>query len=398
MPGEKRAPQPNRAVRPELLFTELNGGVIDEEDYLAQAVNVLDNYDKSPENFRLPANEAVHWSDRQQIIDDDNIQNGYAKFNDGCYYIASDVFLPNLTGDMFAWWLNYCDDNEKFKWWHPSHHLQGGWDPQFYATPMYERFSDHFVGHTHVIKHTIGDFKSRFHNDYLRSENYFDCSFFEERNVKHCILARTHAYDPSYGDIAFGYLLYVAIERENQLFLRTRYWLGSFEKTAGGKWFNWIANTWLARKYLISKQLAGALWQHVDQQNACLSVFLAKLYAKESLYQPESGRFEVRAVVGDDNRSVTKPEARGDRKYFFGADEDEDGLDMNVGRENDGSQKSGSAQSGSQQSVSQQSGSQRSGSVRSDNQENDNNSDRESIDNGIELDEIEAGTGVRNRW
>lgn len=318
---------PPNAIRPELLFTELNDGIVDEHDYLAQSVNILDNYSKNPDDHRLPNDEAIYWSDRQRIIDDDAKQNGYASFSDGSWYLASDVVFDEVTADMFMWWLNFCDDNEKFKWWHPKNHIQGGWDPQFYSVPCYERDPDYFVNHAHVMKHSVGNFRGRFHNDFIRAENYFDCTNFEERNVKHCVLARTHIFDPSYGDIAFGFLLYVLIERNGKMFLRTRLWLGAFEKISGGTWwFNRIANTKLFRKLYIKEAVTKALWQHLDEQSACLAAFLPKLYRKESQISRQRNSFEVRGYGESNARAanISKgTETRTTSGYFYGADEDE---------------------------------------------------------------------------
>eukprot|EP01041_Mallomonas_annulata_P009754 gene9754-20287_t len=314
---------PLNPVRPELLFTELNSGVIEEDDYLAQAAIALDKHNLQSVRGRLAAREAIHWSERQRVIADDSIQNGYVPFSDGCWYIAADETYEGCTADMFTWWINYCDDSEKFRWWHPRNHLEGGWDPQFYGVPVFERLSDHFVNHTHVLKHNYSKTKNRIHNDYLRVESFFDSSAFDANNIKGCIIARSHVYDDTQGDIAIGFIVYVLKEVNGSLIVKTRIWLGSFEKITPGfppaKWVNVLANTWLFRKMYLPETLARSLWLHAGEQSVCLKSFLCKVYTavaiNKSLMKPKA------SMTGRPNIDMSK------RGFFDTGDDDDDDND-----------------------------------------------------------------------
>ena len=128
--GGKKSKKDN-VVRAELLFSELNGGNIEENDYLAISTSVLDKFKPEKQFVVYPSNIGISWEERYKVLEAKHgIENGCCRMPNGCWYVAHHKILEECDGAQVNWWFNYCDDSEKFRWWHPKNHIQGGWDPQ----------------------------------------------------------------------------------------------------------------------------------------------------------------------------------------------------------------------------------------------------------------------------
>jgi len=121
-------------VKGALLLSELTGNDIGNDDYLGRAAIALErmNYNKPPVQFN--SSSGVRWSDRNILLRNDFDEGKHddvcTKFADGTWYISTKQIMNNCNSDMIYWWFNYCDDTEKYRWWHPRKNIQGIWDPQ----------------------------------------------------------------------------------------------------------------------------------------------------------------------------------------------------------------------------------------------------------------------------
>lgn len=124
-------------VKPEFILTELNGNVVQEDDFLGQAAMAL-------EGFVVDDGDVVHVSNdialpiwrASELLRPGyrGLDQGCARLRDGTWFIVSKADIGHVSGEMFDWWLSHCDSSEAFTWWHPYAHTGGEFEPCFYAT------------------------------------------------------------------------------------------------------------------------------------------------------------------------------------------------------------------------------------------------------------------------
>ena len=110
-------------VKGDLLYTELNGNKISDNDCLGRAVIALDRYSYDQPAIEYDDVRGIRWKERNILLNaskyDSNDSNFCSKFSDGTWYITTKQVMQGCNGAMLYWWFNFCDDSEKFHWWHP---------------------------------------------------------------------------------------------------------------------------------------------------------------------------------------------------------------------------------------------------------------------------------------
>ena len=49
---------------------------------------------------------------------------------------------------MVKWWFGYVHTTERYKWWHPRHHVFSDW--------IVERGTGRYIGGTHIAQEYVG--------------------------------------------------------------------------------------------------------------------------------------------------------------------------------------------------------------------------------------------------
>jgi len=68
-----------------------------------------------------------------------NNKNVFSSDSAGMWFVAILTDMGEVTGEMFKWWVNHCDDNSKFVWSHPYANKSCVWDTSFYAVQPKDR-------------------------------------------------------------------------------------------------------------------------------------------------------------------------------------------------------------------------------------------------------------------
>lgn len=278
-------------VKPELLVSELIGEVT-EDDYYARSITILDNFtieriDISQTNKGLSLDDAYLLANPGYL----SLEHGYTRLANGTMYIAVLTNLgQEINGKMFDWWFCNVDNKEKYRWWHPRDHIDGNWDPQYYAIMPQERSLGHYINHIHIVKEKINNIDQYLHIEFERPSKYFDITKFNEQNITACLVARIHTYDSMLGMIAIGHLIHIVrtIDDNGNSELRSRFWLGdiNYPETSDNIVFanmiNNIANTYLIRYIKASSSLAYNILKHCSEEMHCLKEILPDFYKRST--------------------------------------------------------------------------------------------------------------------
>ena len=103
------------AIKGELLVSELLGK-IEDNDYFAKAMTVLENFVIEPPNAdECKSENYLDVQHAYKLCDDGYLplENGYARGADGTWCIACKIDLENVTGEMFEWWFRACENTER---------------------------------------------------------------------------------------------------------------------------------------------------------------------------------------------------------------------------------------------------------------------------------------------
>lgn len=267
---------------------ELNGGA-SREDYLARSMMVLSTFQiRDPTNGKFNASSFVDISMAQQMLKPGHqeLEHGYVRRSDGTWYIACHTDLGDgCNGEMFDWWFRNCDNTERYRWWHPKDHIEGEWNPQFYAVQPPDRVFGHYIGHTHRVTEVIAGVKQTIRIEFERPSKYFDVNMFPSARVTACICGRISIEDPTMGLIAVGHVIHMVRETGNgNSELRSRFWLGDIDKVQDDDVLlsfglvNCLGNTCLFRRIKATTHTARGLWVHCAQEMMCLKAFLPHFY------------------------------------------------------------------------------------------------------------------------
>ncbi len=273
-------------VPPELLVSKLIGHTND-DDYYARSTLLLNEFKvNDPTNGEFSDEFSFNIEDAYKMLDEPSLEHGYVRRKDGSWYIACYTELGrDINGEMIDWWFRNCDNNEKYRWWHPKNHVAGTWEPQFYAVMPHERKAGHCIDHTHIVEEIIDGKARSMQIEYTRPSKYFDVSRFEEYGVTACLVGRIYIKDSSLGMVAAGHVLHMVREHDGVSEMRSRYWLGDIaypetvENFVFARLVNYVSSFPLYRLIKMPTAYARGIWIHCAEEMACLREFLPHYYA-----------------------------------------------------------------------------------------------------------------------
>jgi hypothetical protein len=323
-------------IPPELLIAEINGEIA-ENDYFARSVKVLQNIQIDNIDIYKPE-DAIDLDDAYLLAEPGYLamENGIVRKPDGSLYIAIFVDLGyEVNGDMFDWWFCNCDNNEKFRWWHPVNHVSGTWDPAFYSMMNFERQPGHYIDHIHITQQYIPSSSSSSRNstanvninenntnnannnnpnplhkeddsssknmysiqiEYIRPSKFFDTAKFEENNITCCIIGKINLKDSFFQTyIHFGYVFYIIREINGRSELRIRYFLGDsffyYLENMDNYYYSqlvyYLTNNYLFRCFKLPISLGKNIYQNCLEEMLCLREILPHYYRQTQQAQRE---------------------------------------------------------------------------------------------------------------
>jgi len=304
-------PSFTNVVKAEYLVSEILGEV-NEDDYFGRSARVLDGFQVSDptggEQFDqhsiMPLDESFRMVEPGYM----DLEHGYVRTENGGWYVACLTDLgENVNGEMIDWWFRNCDDDEKYRWWHPKDHIKGTWDDSFFAAMPHERNRGHYVGHTHIVEECIGGLKQNLLIEFERTSKYFDVSSFDDNNITACLVAKVYVEDPVAGVLAVGHLIHMVREQYGRSELRSRFWIGNDVQVKNPTVYpffsgvvNYVSNQWWYKYFRLPKSTARGLWIHCAQEMQCLKEFLPHYY-NHSVQKTDDLRKKLWSSADDHN-------------------------------------------------------------------------------------------------
>ena len=216
------------------------------------------------------------------------IESGLVRRPDGSWFMAIHTdFGKKVNGEMFDWWFQNCDDNEKYRWSHPRHNMECTWDPTYYASMPHERKRCYHIDHIQYIRKELDGVEISLQIEYLRPSKYFDVKQLQEKKVSAVVVGRIYNNDPNLGLVGFGYIVHLVREISNkgESECRTRIWLGdmvypeTLDNFLYARCMNYIGSSPLYKSWKFSQSVAYAIYTSFSEEMNALTSFLPHYYS-----------------------------------------------------------------------------------------------------------------------
>ena len=212
------------------------------------------------------------------------LENGYARLNNGQFFVAVRTEMPEATGAMFGWWMGWhYMEAQRYKLWHPRAHIANGTREMQGDDPALSDREKYMT--SHYVTEYIGN------NLDSITITFFDPSRFFGREADLASGGTTALVcgrvDLQRAPISIGWIIHQIREREDGTEMRSRFWLGRPEISGSRRNDprNWLLRSrWFQRKAMPAN-LGRDMVVHCAMEMNHLASFLPELYA---LYHPDA--------------------------------------------------------------------------------------------------------------
>jgi hypothetical protein len=217
------------------------------------------------------------------------------------------IDLGACTGEMFEWWILFCDSTEKFRWWHPECNLEMEWDPTFYAVQPVERGDGCHIGHTMYIKALMNGSEYEFQLEFLDETHcvVFEDYESEDSKVTCFLAANIKVVLPVLGRTQIGQIAFQVRCSDEINELRTRIWLGDIlteESSSMHSTAQSSANAYLPRCNLFPFDFARVVHKYVCESMFCLRTILPGVHSTRAHFYKRNmieGQYEREYISSD---------------------------------------------------------------------------------------------------
>lgn len=194
----------------------------------------------------------------------------------GIYEVSALTPMPGVTPEMVRWWFaDYMQTSEHYQRWYPGAHIWMGWE---------NKVPGEYVGASHLVHEYIGEEMQKLRIQFVPPEEILGDVTLGADDVAVC--AKPGLLEQP---INGGQMCHIIRATEDGAEMRSRFWLGMVAKRDGNEQIGSIegivANTYLARKFGVSRSAAIDLMNHCTEEMRILAGFLPELYAAETREQ-----------------------------------------------------------------------------------------------------------------
>ncbi len=208
----------------------------------------------------------TEFENANEILTSSILQNeiGYTKMQNGDLLVSMTCPMPNVTHEMINWWFWWhAQEPVRYKLWYPHEHLSISYDKKQAAYFKAEKFTK-FEPNTHYPIEKIGSAPLPLRISFMNPIDFgFDEKIMAETGVKTILCANVGAFK---GLIEHTKMCHIFFERDDGLFLVSRFWLG---KTLKNK---------LIRKFMLTDEMALDMAKHCYVEYRNLAAKLPSLY------------------------------------------------------------------------------------------------------------------------
>jgi hypothetical protein len=205
------------------------------------------------------------------------LESGYTKLPSGQHLIACHTKMPDLTGEMFEWWMGWhYMEPQRYKLWHPQAHLSNGTlemagdDPQLGNREKYQT--------THFVHEYMGNDAAEICITFAPASRYFSAvenPYSEE--ITALICGEITLRKPK---LTVGHIIHQIRQVPGGAEMRSRFWMGRPSFAAYGKrdMRNRIVRSQLISDLMTPNGLSRDLLAHCGMEMNHLSSFLPQLF------------------------------------------------------------------------------------------------------------------------
>lgn len=189
---------------------------------------------------------------------------GFEKLNDGTYIVSMTCPMPGITKEMIEWWFWWHPQaDERYRIWFPEEHFSIG-----YAKENTDYFHNDqvppFQPNTHFPKERIGNHTMPLRIDFISPESFgYSTEQMERNDVALIVCGHIGIFK---GMIMHTEMSHIFFQREDGLYLVSRFWLGQ------------LLTNRLLKKLFVNEEMAKALAIHCCREYRNLAKLLQELY------------------------------------------------------------------------------------------------------------------------
>ena len=211
------------------------------------------------------------------VLDDgySEFETGVERQTNGVYKVRALTRMPDVKAEMVRWWFaDYMQTIEHYKMWHPKAHLWMDWE---------NKKPGEIVGAAHLVHETLGTSPEvhKLRIQFVEPTEYLPD--WKDAPDRIAICARAGALEEP---MNYTTMCHIVRDTEFGAEMRSVFWLGHVSKREGNQNVSsvegLVANTWLARRLLLSEGFAVDLMTHAIEEMGILADFLPELYANET--------------------------------------------------------------------------------------------------------------------
>lgn len=161
-----------------------------------------------------------------------DLENGVTKLASGKHLIACLTKMPDMTGEMFEWWMGWhYMEPQRYKLWHPQAHLDNGTvemagdDPTLSNREKYQT--------SHNVHEYMGNDAAKVTITFSPATEYFrDVEDPYSETVTALVCGRIELRKPK---LTIGHVIHQIRQVEGGAEMRSRFWMGKPQFTSYGK-------------------------------------------------------------------------------------------------------------------------------------------------------------------
>ncbi|MEP3421458.1 MAG: hypothetical protein ABJN35_06975 [Erythrobacter sp.] len=217
------------------------------------------------------------YRDTSGVLDDgySGFETGVERQANGVYKVRALTRMPDVKAEMVRWWFaNYMQTTDHYKMWHPTAHLWMDWE---------NKQPGEIVGAAHLVHETLGASPEvhKLRIQFVEPTEYLP--EWQDAPDRVAICARAGALEEP---MNYTTMCHIVRDTDFGAEMRSVFWLGHVSKREGNENVSsvegLVANTWLARRLLLSDEFAVDLMTHAIEEMGILADFLPELHAQET--------------------------------------------------------------------------------------------------------------------
>ena len=229
---------PNAAVPPEIAEALQNGGSI----------------------------HLTPFEDRNLVLADPALQTeaGYGRMDNGDYMVSMFCPMPGVTREMIEWWFWWHPQaDERYQLWFPGEHFKiktDAKDRDYFLSKDMPAFRDN----TQYPVERVGEIRMPLRIDFVTPQEFgFSQELLREKRVACVVCGHVGAFR---GLIYHTEMAHIYFEREDGLYMASRFWIGKLLKNS------------VLRKAVLTEKTARGMAEHCCVEYRNLAAKLPKLY------------------------------------------------------------------------------------------------------------------------